>query len=309
MDTFAKSFPALSRQVVLLVAITAMLGCCMPLLSQNLINNGGFETATQGIPTGTPIPGYPGTLNSWTATNTDGEFILDPSRAHSGNGFLSVLQNNNASPGTYWLGAPFLFSGYDRAGQVVSVAPNTAYTLAFWYRGGDGSRYGYGPGNLKVHVEQIAPSNVGIANLTIPAPGVWQFYNTTITTGPGATQLIVLFSPQGPSNIDVWVDDVEFGVSVPLEESAEAAILAESPAMDLQLYPNPSRGDLFVAIPADYDWVSHAVYDLAGREIQLPFNKTESQLEIDAGTLESGMYLLKVQRRTTTELKKFVIER
>ena len=116
------------------------------LSAQNLILNSGFETATVGIPTGTPIPSYPTTLNNWTATATDGEFILEPSLAYSGNGFLSVLQNSGAYTGAPWLGSGG--TGYDQAGQVFSVQPSTGYDLWFWYRAGDGSRYNYGAGRL-----------------------------------------------------------------------------------------------------------------------------------------------------------------
>lgn len=300
---------ALGKRTVRLLAICTLFFLCQnPLPAQNLITNGGFETATQGIPSGTPIPGYPTTLNSWTATNTDGEFILDPTRAHSGNGFLSVLQNNGASPGTYWLGAAFSFAGYDRAGQVVSVAPNTVYTLSFWYRGGDGSRYGYGPGNLKVHVEEMASTNTGIANLTIPATGSWQFFTTSISTGPTASQVIVLFSPQGPSNIDVWIDDVEFGLGSPLVEELPGILEETEEVMDLFLYPNPAQSEVHVQIPAEFDWKGHHLFDMSGRLLDIPFTQTDTELQFQTETLESGLYLLKVQGRNSTETLKFTIQ-
>lgn len=276
--------------------------------AQNLILNGGFETATQGVPFGTPVPFYPTTLNNWTATNVDGEFIFDLTRAHSGTGFLSVLQNAGGSPGTYWLGGGSS-GGYDRVGQVVNVTPNTSYTLAFWYRGGDGSRYSYGQGDLKIHVEQIAPTNVGIANLTTFAGGAWTFFSTTITTGPTATQVIVQFSPQGPTNIDVWVDDVTFGETAVLESTLPEELIENQSPMDLTLYPNPAQSDLYVEIPSGYDWVSHKVVDAAGRMLDLPYERTDERLRIVTAALPAGMYVLLVQKSNSTETRKFMVKR
>lgn len=178
------------------------------LRAQNLLVNAGFETATVGLPGGTPIPAYPATLNSWSAVTVDGEYIYDLTRAHSGTGFLSVLQNAGANPVTPWLGM-FSPGGYDRAGQRVAILPSTQYQLSFWYKYGDGSRYTYGAGSTVLQVEQLLPTNATIHSQVIPTTASWQYFSVNFTTGPAATDIIVLFSGVGPGNVDIWIDDAE----------------------------------------------------------------------------------------------------
>ena len=171
--------------------------------AQNLILNSGFETATVGIPSGQAIPSYPTELNHWTATATDGEFILEPTLAYAGNGFLSVLQNSGAYNGAPWLGGGG--GGYDQAGQVFPVQPSTGYDLLFWYRAGDGSRYGYGAGDMVVHVESIAPAMATLTSIVAPTTLTWQLYTKTFVTGPNDTQAIVLFACMGSGDVDTWM--------------------------------------------------------------------------------------------------------
>lgn len=193
-------------------SLTIVTLACLLLLSQasvqaqNLVVNGGFETATVGLPGGTPLPSYPTTLNSWCAVTVDGEYCMDPTRAYAGVGFLSVLQNAGGNPGAPWLGAG-VPGGYDRAAQVLNVAPSTQYTMSVWYRHGDGGRYGYTVGDMLVQVEQLSPTNAVIVSQQIPMPAAWTYYSINFTTGPAATQIIILYSCIGPGNADLWIDE------------------------------------------------------------------------------------------------------
>src|SRR6185503_21078158 len=85
--------------------------------SQNLILNGGFETATDvGWPYGNSLTPYPFFTDGWAAVDVDGEFMYSDTLAHTGTGFLSVLQNAGANPVVDWLGISS-GGGYDRAIQ------------------------------------------------------------------------------------------------------------------------------------------------------------------------------------------------
>tara|TARA_B110000444_G_C18607948_1_gene486242 strand:+ start:40 stop:774 length:735 start_codon:yes stop_codon:yes gene_type:complete len=185
----------------------------VPFLSfgQNLILNPGFETASTGMPTGDPLPSYPNTLNNWTAVNTDGEFMFDLELANTGYGFLSVLQNAGQNQGLPWLGYGN-YGGYDRAGQLISVLPSTEYSLQFWCRYGDGSRYGYGAGDLIVELEETLPTNNSFVSQVITPSSDWEMVEFTFFTGDNCEELILLFSPQGPNNTDIWIDDVSITV-------------------------------------------------------------------------------------------------
>lgn len=194
--------------------------CLLPVLNsaslpaQNLIINGGFETATVGIPTGTPLSAYPTWLDNWSAVNVDGEFMYDLSYAHTGTGFLSVLNNQGGNPVAAWLGAPWSTSfGYDRAIQIVPVSPSTAYELQFWVRSGAGLRYGgYDEGDALVQVEQLAPTPDTIVSYSVYTPLAWQQYGFTFITGSTCTSVAILFSIYGTDAGDAWFDDVDLHV-------------------------------------------------------------------------------------------------
>jgi gliding motility-associated-like protein len=177
---------------------------------QNLVLNSGFETAINGLPGGDPISAYPNFLNNWTAVNTDGEFIFDSLLASSGFGFLSVLQNANANPSLPWLGSGNTFGGFDRVAQIINVIPSQNYKLEFKCRSGDGSRYGYGPGNLIVEIEETLPTNSLITSQVITPTLNWQSFDINFVTGVNTAEIILLFSSQGSSNTDNWIDDINF---------------------------------------------------------------------------------------------------
>ncbi|HLG35660.1 MAG TPA: T9SS type A sorting domain-containing protein [Bacteroidia bacterium] len=185
--------------------------------AQNLIINGGFETATVGIPGGTSLPAYPTWLDNWSAVNVDGEFIYDLSYPHSGTGFLSVLQNAGGNPVSTWLGAPWSNGfGYDRAVQIVSVTPSTVYQLQFWARSGAGIRYGgYDEGTVLLQVEQFSPSPDTIGSFTVYTPLAWQQSGYTFTTGSTCTAVAILFSIYDTDAADAWIDDVDLHVGKP----------------------------------------------------------------------------------------------
>jgi hypothetical protein len=182
---------------------------CLPMIGfgQNLILNPGFETAMTGPPIGDPLPQYPNMLDHWTAVNVDGEFIFNSILANSGNGFLSVLQNANANSLIPWLGQAWNSNGFDRVGQIVNIIPLKDYKLEFWCRYGDGSRYGYGSGDLVVQIEGVSPITTIISQVVTPSNN-WEKFDIIFSTGNNMTELMLLFSSMGPNNTDIWIDDV-----------------------------------------------------------------------------------------------------
>ncbi|MBK8845960.1 MAG: carbohydrate binding domain-containing protein [Bacteroidetes bacterium] len=181
--------------------------------AQNLVLNAGFETANVGLPFGSPIPFFPNVLDNWSAVNVDGEFMFDLSLAHSGTGFLSVLNNPNGNPQLPWLGTTNNGNGFDRVMQVVNVMPNTTYQLSFWVRHGDGLRYGgYDDGTLLVEVEEFTAVQQVIDSFHIDLTTAWTSYQYSFTTLPGTTSIALLFSCFGVDAADAWIDDVEVSI-------------------------------------------------------------------------------------------------
>jgi hypothetical protein len=216
--------------------------------AQNLILNGGFETATVGIPTGTPLTPYPTLLDNWSAVNVDGEFMYDLSYAHTGTGFLSVLNNPAGNPVTAWLGAPWAISfGYDRAIQVVPVSQSTLYELQFWLRSGAGIRYsGYDEGTALVQVEQLTPAPDTIVSFSVYTPLAWQQFGFTFITGSTCTSVAILFSIYDTDASDAWFDDVDLHLAKmtttnPLPRSGAASVYPTFFSAELKI--NSETGD------------------------------------------------------------------
>lgn len=252
--------------------------------AQNLVVNGGFETASVGVPGGTPFPAYPATLDGWGAVNTDGEFILYPGMAHTGNGFMSVLENGGQNPAMPWTGAANSFMGYDRAVQVVPVLPGQPYVLRFWYRAGDGSRYGYGAGDAFVQVERHAPGFGEIADRQMAATAEWQQDSITFNTGTGTTEVILLFSAVGSGPTDTWYDDVELEL-----KNGIAAGLAPAQANMGWVY-EPGAARLIIQAPAGTSGEGVTLVDAAGRRVPTPVERMADRWVLDLSACATGTY-------------------
>lgn len=193
------------KKLFLIAALVASIS----MQAQNLVLNAGFETASVGLPGGTPIPFFPAVLDNWSAVNVDGEFMFDLNLAHTGTGFLSVLNNPNGNPQLPWLGTTNNGNGFDRAMQLVNVLPNATYQLSFWVRHGDGLRYqNYDDGTLLVEVEEFNAVQQVIDSFHVEMSTTWTQFQYTFTTLPGTTSIALMFSCFGVDAADAWIDDV-----------------------------------------------------------------------------------------------------
>ena len=269
-------------------------------ITQNLVLNPGFETATIGVPTGTPLPSYPATLDSWGAVNTDGEFILGPTQSHSGNGFMSMLENGGQNPGTPWLGTT-VAGGFDRGEQEVDVLANTTYLLNYWYRAGDGSRYGYGAGSTLVQVEEVLPTNLSLASVQNVATGIWQQGTITFTTGPATTRIMVLFSAMGSGPTDTWYDDIDLhggqGEGV-IEHELVANWIFDAANGSLVVEPTTTTNDY---------WID--VHDAAGARVGVPTSQQGERWTIDLSGLSNGAYIAVLHDPESRSVYKLVLAR
>lgn len=273
--------------------------CSLQVTGQNLIVNGGFETATVPVPTGTPFPFYPNTLDGWGAVTTDGEFILGAAQAHSGNGFMSMLDNGGANTGTPWLGVSG-GAGYDRGFQEVDVDPSTSYTLTYWYRAGDGSRYGYGAGSTAVQVEEVLPTNVSLINTQESATSNWQLASVQFTTGVTTTRIIVMFSALGSGPTDTWYDDVV------LTESKGSGIAEHGLSAD---WGFDLAGSLWVEPSTVSSDLRLEIINAAGLRVVAPIVVQAGRSTVDLSTLASGAYVAVLRNTTGYTTQKVIVTR
>lgn len=257
--------------------------------AQNLVLNPGFETATMGMPGGNTITFYPTIMDHWTAVDIDGEFIMDPTYAHSGNGFLSVLQNFAGNTQTNWLGAPHATNGYDRVMQNVSVLPNTQYELKFWYRSGNNLRYqDYSDGNVLVQLEQISPINQTITSFSVATTTNWQQSTQVFTTGPTCTNIALLFSALNlAASCDSWIDDVYIGLFSDPESIDENEI-----NNIVTISPNPVNN--FLNINTNNNLENEiSIYDLTSKIIHR--SSFVKETKITTSQLSKGMYIYEIK--------------
>ena len=253
--------------------------------SQNLVLNPGFETATVGLPGGTSLSPYPVFVDNWASVTVDGEFMYDLSLAHTGTGFLSVLQNPAGNPQTFWLGSSG-GGGYDRAIQLIPVSPSTTYELSFWSRHGDGLRYsGYAGGDLLVQIEQTLPGNIVIDSFSVFLSSEWQHSVFTFTTGTACTEIALLLSCYAPAAVDAWIDDMD------LHPASATGVDNPDQSSGIVIYPNPST-DHFIIKSGTNETLNRIIYDVASRiHVQQSF---KGEARISTADFAKGIYLYQI---------------
>jgi hypothetical protein len=78
---------------------------------------------------------------------------------------------------------------------------------------------------------------------------------------------------------------------------------------ELRVYPNPAKNKIFIeSSKHNENEVSVTILTITGDQmIKLRF-RNQSQMEMDITKLLSGVYLVKIQTREGTEVKKLVVE-
>ncbi len=74
------------------------------------------------------------------------------------------------------------------------------------------------------------------------------------------------------------------------------------------VYPNPSNGDLNISLTRSLGEGSISIYDINGREVYSQKASLEGTVNVQAGGLASGIYLLQVRSDVATETVKLIIE-
>uniref|UniRef100_UPI00036F5617 Ig-like domain-containing protein n=1 Tax=Cytophaga aurantiaca TaxID=29530 RepID=UPI00036F5617 len=116
---------------------------------------------------------------------------------------------------------------------------------------------------------------------------------------------------QGTHVITVRVTDSNGGVttSAPVTITAEAVTtgVQSSNTLNANIYPNPSRGDVYIETDVDLSNASFMIVDVLGREVQLESTLTGSGAMVDVSNLSAGTYVFIINNGNSILRKKVTV--
>ncbi|UOQ52664.1 cellulase family glycosylhydrolase [Hymenobacter cellulosivorans] len=154
-------------------------------------------------------------------------------------------------------------------------------------------------GGGRISLEQNAGTTQR-GTVNVPATGGWQTWTTVshTVTLPAGRQDIAIGIPAGGFNLNWW----SFS---PAPASRVAATASEA------LYPNPTRSEVNVSIPATTGPVNVTLLDAQGHELssrRLKGTGAGQQLALPVDNLQPGTYLLRISSNGQVNSQRFVKE-
>lgn len=104
----------------------------------------------------------------------------------------------------------------------------------------------------------------------------------------------------------ILVSDMQYGLFV-LKPSIDLDIHQEIKQTNMSIYPNPAQNELKIGLPNNEKLISVSVYDSTG-SIILKNTTTSANNTLDISSLNSGIYILKVQGLRTSYQEKLIVK-
>ena len=254
----------------------------------NIIFRESFESAYYpNWPTGWTLNTDPEDLDlSWAIIDAEeetGGYLTAPDGNNIAIKFWSELEDGK--PHNAWLQSPD-----------ISLIAETNYTISFWLSG-------MGDGSAKEKMEVM----IGFASET-PT----QIYNNTDIDMDWTLMKIPFTAPKtGLFRIGfhAYSDYDGFYIAIDDVQVEQGSVgIAEMPCnAALQVYPNPTTGELHIGYPiSDYAISDIVIYDVYGRMLETVSRNTEigkSEIKIDISHLPAGIYFLKMAGETVKVVK------
>jgi len=99
---------------------------------------------------------------------------------------------------------------------------------------------------------------------------------------------------------------MQYGLFV-LKPSIDLDIHQEIKQTNMSIYPNPAQNELKIGLPNNEKLISVSVYDSTG-SIILKNTTTSANNTLDISSLNSGIYILKVQGLRTSYQEKLIVK-
>ncbi|WP_260405254.1 S-layer homology domain-containing protein [Paenibacillus sp. 598K] len=234
---------------------------------QNVIKNGGFESAIGNVPDG------------WSVAmigNLDAEATVDATEKRSGNSSLKIVNRQSETPNTYM-----------NIHQAVSVKPNTKYRISVWVKGNNVDRV-----RLTMSWDPTFGEEVGGFKGTYD----WKLLEYEMTTGLEQKSFNFMIISDGITDA-LWIDDisvVEVGTSGGGETPTLQALLEmyaelEGKLPQLEALMAQSREQ---KIAIDYETINYTII-----QNYLKWGR----VDLDAGNASRAYYILNELKRQYDE--------
>lgn len=307
-STLANPVVSYSNPGTYSVQLTAINGSCQNVHTKSnyiTINNPitGLDDFEAGVGHFDRAPTYSGTTVGIATTSTLERVTTSP---YVGTGCLRAVLNDNTSVTTNW--TIRLLSGTGTPANNVSV-PGSG-TITFWMK----TSTAMSGATVQIWVDDSDGTEVSQA-IAVNNTGVWKQYTfdlsyfngTTINTGngqiDGATvtlDAIILKQPNTANAWTVYFDNVEHnaigvGTQVKLALANLENAMADMQDFDFVLFPNPNDGNFKIDFKnLELENPEVEVYTLTGQKVYSS-RFIESNLDITAGDLPSGLYFVKLK--------------
>jgi hypothetical protein len=108
----------------------------------------------------------------------------------------------------------------------------------------------------------------------------------------------------GELNFQKFRSDMVSGIDLGM---TTAGLHESATEVSVQLQPNPTKGNVQVTLPADYQLANLSIYNMVGEKLK-SINSTATQLNLSVSELKAGVYLIVMTDRTGVQTVKRLVK-
>lgn len=155
---------------------------------------------------------------------------------------------------------------------------------------------------IKVYYQKGTDNTLATASYYIAnTANDWTKFNLTLNKDNGADSIIVEFWPSTTDTLsEIWIDNVAFTSTVDLEEG-----LNES---QLTVYPNPASDVVNLQIGNATAQQRVILTDLTGKTVVDKMVNGETNVQLQVGNLQSGLYILQLRQGESLTTKRLILD-
>ena len=165
--------------------------------------------------------------------------------------------------------------------------------------------------NLTANIDITAPADFEVSLSAVSGFGPMVSLSPTNTV-LASTTIYVRYNPAASGTSSGTVDLSSTGattLSIPVSGTAGNAGIEENSSTDMQLYPNPTSGELNILLNNDISTTQQVVIlDCSGRTVYTENKVPTNNLITIYTDLKPGTYLLQLNRNSSGTVKRFIVK-